>query len=413
MRHVSLLSLLVIAPFWWACSSRGEVLTERALPSTSGSPSAQPVLVVDDGVVLPDPAADVHVSAGSTHACAVVDGRVYCWGANEHGELGTADGQDHDTPTAVASDATFRVVSAGYRHTCALDDRGEVHCWGDNARGQLGIGDRVERSVPQLVSLPGRATSIEARYGHSCAILADARLYCWGTNDEGQLGQGGVFPADDPEALDALRPVQVPVPEVRQVTIGQGHTCAVALTGALYCWGRNTSRELGGGDGIQHRSPVPIGSDVDWLQTAAGQNHTCALRDDETLWCWGLNTAFDSEEGAPLGVAEDTLFDVPTRVGTASDFVVLSTDTFHTCAVQRGERMWCWGRNVEGQLGVSDTEFHPTPTQVPGSFVRVSAGRFFTCAITAEGQVACSGANESGQLGLSGRERRTEFSSGQ
>jgi hypothetical protein len=237
-------------------------------------------------------------------------------------------------------------------------------------------------------------------------------LYCWGANDEGQLGQAGVFPASDPEAEDALSPVQVPVPEVRAVSVGQGHTCAIALTGALYCWGRNTSRELGGGDSIQHRTPLLIGSDLDWLAIAAGQNHTCALRNDETLWCWGLNTAFDGEEGSPLGVAEAGFFDVPTRIGTTSGFIALSGDTFHSCAVQREERLWCWGRNIEGQLGLSDTAFYPTPRLVPGRFARVSVGRFFTCAVTAEGQVACTGANESGQLGLGDRNRRIEFTSG-
>src|SRR5690606_19544591 len=121
----------------------------------------------------------------------------------------------------------------------------------------------------------------------------------------------------------------------RVAGLGQGHGCAIALDGALYCWGRNTERELGDGDQIQIRSPIRVGSDSDWLTLSLGQHHSCALKADESLWCWGQNTGASSEEGAPLGTATPGQLREPTRVGSDSDWLVLSTDTFHTCAINR------------------------------------------------------------------------------
>jgi alpha-tubulin suppressor-like RCC1 family protein len=89
--------------------------------------------------------------------------------------------------------------------------------------------------------------------------------------------------------------------------------------------------------------------------------------------------------------------------------VVLSTDTFHTCVIDRLDRLFCAGRNAEGQLGIPGTQFEPELRRVDGNFARVSVGRFFTCGVTSEGSIACAGANDLGQLGSLDTERRDEF----
>jgi alpha-tubulin suppressor-like RCC1 family protein len=363
----------------------------------------------DGGAALPRPAADVFVSVGSDHTCALVGGKAYCWGNNDAGQLGTGDQGVRLSPTEVPGDLTFTALSVGYGYSCALDDAGRVHCWGDNGRGQLGTGDRDARFEPTIVALPLRAVSLAARFERSCAITSDASLYCWGDNAEGGAGQGGVYVSDDPESADELLPVRVPLDGVRAVGVGQGHTCAVLLDGSLQCWGRNSRRELGAGDQIQHRSPIAVGGAVDWLSLALGQQHSCALASDDSLWCWGANTAVDNQEGAPLAILGATQLDEPTRVGTDSDWLVVSTDTFHTCVIDRSEHLFCAGRNAEGQLGIPGSDFVPELTRVEGNFARVSAGRFSSCAVTSEGVVVCAGENDSGQLGSLDTERRGQF----
>lgn len=71
-------------------------------------------------------------------------------------------------------------------HTCALLENGEVWCWGANDRGQLGDGTTDDRMAPARVPLDW-ASSISAGGAHTCAI-AGTSIHCWGANDHGQLG---------------------------------------------------------------------------------------------------------------------------------------------------------------------------------------------------------------------------------
>ena len=83
----------------------------------------------------------VHTGWGG-HSCAGTADGLYCWGDGEHGQIG--DGRSGND--AIAGSATLALdgpvidVAAGLQHTCALSATGEVYCWGANDRGQLGIG---------------------------------------------------------------------------------------------------------------------------------------------------------------------------------------------------------------------------------------------------------------------------------
>jgi alpha-tubulin suppressor-like RCC1 family protein len=346
------------------------------------------------------------IALGEEHGCAIATSRLYCWGNNEYGQLGLGDATLRDRPTLVAG--SWRAVAAGTRHTCALDELGRVACFGQNDRGQLGTGDREARSEPTFVELPSRATLVTTDFTHTCALLSDATLHCWGKNDEGELGQDDAYPGDQSLDADALSPVAVPG-SWRAVETGQGHTCAIRLEGTLFCWGRNTEHELGESDQIQVRFPIQVGTDADWLSVDAGQSHTCGLRQDFFGYCWGRNTGFETSEGAPLGIPGATEITSPTRLETTGDFTLLRTDTFHTCAVNHDAELFCWGRGVEGQLGLGDQAFHDVPTFVGSGYAAVAVGRFATCAIAEGGGLLCTGKNDQGQLGTGDTAERAVF----
>jgi alpha-tubulin suppressor-like RCC1 family protein len=289
------------------------------------------------------------LAVGRSHACTVLDGTVECWGRNDQGQVSSTRGSDQWTPEPVMFSGRWKLVAAGEAHTCALDDLGGVLCWGGNARGQLGVGDRADREAPTLVPLPARASALSTHFRHSCALLIDGRLACWGENREGQLGQGDAFPVDDPTAADALVPIVVPG-IWRAVSTGDGHTCAVALDGKLWCWGRNSEHELGGDTRIQVRTPLEVEPGTEWLGVSAGQNYTCGVQTDQSLWCWGQNI-----DDGPLGIPGAIELAVPTRVSASNGWTRVEANALHTCALNTASELWCWGRNVEGQLGNGDT----------------------------------------------------------
>ena len=182
------------------------------------------------------------VVAGGGHTCAIdVTGQPWCWGRNDSDQVGVAGGANQPTPVPVLlpGHATAGALSAGGAHSCAVDQAGGVWCWGANDRGQLGF-DSSGASVaaPSPVALPAAATGVSAGGAHSCASLADASIWCWGANDSGQLGDGTTVDRPTPARVAGARGA---------VSAGALHTCASSADHVVSCWGADTSGQLGDG----------------------------------------------------------------------------------------------------------------------------------------------------------------------
>lgn len=343
----------------------------------------------------------VMLDAGNEHSCAVLRGTLYCWGGNQRGRLGVGDGQNRVSPARVGNVESWVEVTTASDHSCARRNDGSVWCFGANDMGQLGSPGVNDVLSPIAVALPERARLVSAESAFSCALLEDASLYCWGQNTEGMLGQ-----ADDYPGEDQFSPVRVSdFDDWSFVDAGQGHACALRGVGNLWCWGRNSQDQLGLGDmaAVQYRYPQRVGDADAWVEVQAGQNHSCGLQAGGSLWCWGenpfgnLGTGDLASQASPLRIDDRNYSD-------------LSLDTFHTCAIDTSSDLWCWGRNVEGQLGLGDIEDRLAPTRVATSgWVQVAVGRFHTCAKKLDDSVWCTGENVVGQLGVGDTDRRNEF----
>lgn len=349
------------------------------------------------------------LSAGVDHTCVVDSGSVRCTGSNRALALGLAGGDRLSLETLPTIDDALD-VGAGYDFTCVLrNGSGRLACFGGNGRAQLGTGDRVARAAPTDVILSAPVVSFSAAFDHACAVLRTGALWCWGSNQEGELGQADEIPRTD-------RAIPVPVaPDTAfvEVSAGQGHTCAIAVDGGLYCMGRNSLGELGLGDGTPGQVAVAtrVGSRR-WSHVACGQNHTCAISADAdagTLYCWGGDSDNDGHPG-PSALFGSEPHRTPTELPLGGGWTALSTDTFHTCALRAGE-LWCWGRNAEGQLGVGSMDVVPDPVHVEpdAEFTDVEVGRFHTCARRADGVVLCTGGNSAGELGVGELSRRSSM----
>ncbi len=335
------------------------------------------------------------VTAGDSHSCALDGtGAAWCWGNNEHGQLGNDTGEaGTPIPVRVSEDLTFTAISAGTRHTCALDQDGGAWCWGVNQDGELGNdSEGTDSSIPVEVAGDHVFTSISAGSQHTCAIDDDRRAWCWGSNSFGRLGREG-----------ASSPVPVEVSgdhEFSSISASSSHSCALDGDGAAWCWGGNDHGQLGHGDEEAEASDVPVAVEGDHVfdELVAGSGHSCAVA-DAAAWCWGDN------EAGQLGSGDDDADSSLRPVGVAGEqsFAPLAAGGQHTCALE-GEAAWCWGADNANQLGAGpgDNELG-VPVEVVGerAFARIAAGDDHTCAID-DGVVYCWGANGRGQLGHDG-----------
>jgi alpha-tubulin suppressor-like RCC1 family protein len=307
---------------------------------------------------LPTPVAGGHrfsqVSVGLGASCGVtLEKKAYCWGRNDHGQLGDGSFDNRFTPVAVLGGHRFREVTAGTIHTCGIIDQTDrAYCWGYNNGGGLGDGTLgTDRATPVLVLGGLRWRQLSGGNGHTCGVTMGSRGYCWGNNGGGQLGDG--------TTLLRLRPTPLAGSlQFRQVTAGGSHSCGVTTVDRAYCWGFNGSGQLGDGGTSRHLKPFAIASQRTWNHVSAGYEHTCALTLSQRAWCWGNNGS------GRLGDGTTTDRLNPVLVGKGMPFRQVTAGTQHSCGVSRLRPAYCWGANSIGQVGVIPSGEYPEPVPV-------------------------------------------------
>lgn len=218
---------------------------------------------------------------------------------------------------------------------------------------------------------------------HTCIRRSDNTIWCWGYNSSGDLGTGSGDEAV-PAQVTAMGATGV------EVAAGASHVCARKSDNTLWCWGDNWYGQLGDGTTSDQSAPVKtvaFGADV--MGVAAGDDHTCARKNDNSLWCWGGSNH------------------VPTQVASLSDVVGIAVGGngvggHHVCARKSDNTLWCWGDNDHGQIGDGTAVYKAVPTQVSDlgtTVIDVVAGESHTCARRIDDTLWCWGYNWFGQLG--------------
>jgi Alpha-tubulin suppressor and related RCC1 domain-containing proteins len=241
------------------------------------------------------------------------------------------------------------------------------------------------------VAADGGVRSIASGYGHSCAVSGRGNVWCWGYNLRGQLGIGAT--------TDELEPQRVVIDgRVIQVSLGSVFSCALTSAGNVFCWGFNGHGELGNQTNASSSVPVRVAlPNRAFRQLAVGVSHACAIDDRDRLWCWGDNV--EGQLGDGTIISRSTPFRV---LGVPGPITSVGAGIRHTCAIGRQGRVWCWGSNFRGQVGDGTTTNRRSPVEVPamGRFnIAVAPGGHSTCAINRRNFLSCWGANDTGQLG--------------
>jgi alpha-tubulin suppressor-like RCC1 family protein len=332
----------------------------------------------------------VEVAVGNGGTCAVKrDGAVWCWGANDAGQLGqgTNDPRAHGAPTRVALPAATHIAYGAF-HLCALLRDGTVQCWGNNKFGQCGVapamsearcdpGDGIvaacERRPRAVAGLTG-VRALTAGRNHTCALLADGNARCWGLNDSAQLGNGRAEPDSAPRPEPTA---VVGLADVVQLSAGGSHTCAVLADGAVRCWGWGDLGQLGGAATTPCTvagsppfrcalAPVAVPELTGAAAVAAGRWHTCAVLRAGGIRCAGRNDEGQAGLGGPTGATCSAFPDTFPCAQTFGEVAApaaraVTVGNYHACGLMLDGTVRCWGAGYYGQVGDGMTTNRPAP----------------------------------------------------
>jgi alpha-tubulin suppressor-like RCC1 family protein len=232
------------------------------------------------------------VSTGYHTAAIKTDGTLWLWGANGNtGQLGDNTVVRKSSPVqTVAFGTNWKQVSCSSYYTAAIKTDGTLWIWGRNNLGQLGDNTIINKSSPiQTITFGTNWKNVSAGGRATAAIKNDGTLWIWGEGDKGELGDN----------LSGINKKSSPIQTVafgtnwKSVSAGYYHTTAIKTDGTLWCWGANSSGQLGDNTVIPKSSPVQtVAFGTNWKQVSAGFQFTAAIKTDGTFWNWGINTPY-------------------------------------------------------------------------------------------------------------------------
>jgi len=295
------------------------------------------------------------IEAGSyfTSCGLTVSGTVYCWGE------GGAPGR-WPLPAGIVVEQ----LSVGASQVCALTDNRQLWCTGDWNSGEIGTGNDEYTHLPVRIVLPDAAVPsyVSAGIGFTCVVTTVGSAYCAGVNGDGQLGNGHTSPS-----RVYTRVVLPDGVSLASISAGLERTCALDTNGAGWCWGRNYNGAFGDGTYTNSRTPrrVALADGTGLVDIRTSWYHTCGIATSGRVLCWGEGSGGSLGWGGSYGgrtIREAALPDGVTAT-------VLRVGLGGTCATTADARVFCWGSNLRGSAGVGST----SPVFTPAEILRVGS----------------------------------------
>lgn len=302
-------------------------------------------------------------------------------------------------------ETTTEMMACGENHTLVVDDSGDVYAFGHNALGELGDVTCDNKTSPVHVEVPGKVVQVAAGNELSFALCSNGDLYAWGDDTSWQMGDGMNISRMEPEKV---------MEDVKAIAAGSTHALAIKKDNSLYVWGSNENGALGIADtecdqtneaGTACQSTAYKLMD-DVISISAGKNYSMAVTSDGTLYAWGYNV--DGQLG--LAQTDSTNADgepyqsTPAKVMDGVSKVVCGS-RYHAMALTSDGTLYSWGNESVGSVGITEVDnqtdmIQTTPVEIMTDVRDMAAGSAHSVALKNDGSVYTWGVNNYGQIGI-------------
>ena len=284
-----------------------------------------------------------------------------------------------DTGRILSWPMNVTLIKCGAYHTVALTENGNLYASGSNSTWQTGIGTTECVRTPQLVLFGFGIETFSCGYGHTIA-LSKTNIFVWGRNREGQLGLG--------DRIDRERPTKLQLKNIVSIECGGDYTMAFTKNNDVYTWGSNYHGQLGLGGSQCHASPVLLClPNINIMAIGCGDLHTVIVSNYKKLFVWGSN------QFGQLGLGDEHIRVTPQEILLDKTCISVSCGALHTVALMSDGVVYSWGELNKIKYLV------PQKIDIP-QIISINCGGYHVVAIDLYHQVYSWGKNDCGQLGL-------------
>lgn len=308
--------------------------------------------------------------------------------------------------------------SLGGSFTLALYNNEKIFVWGNNRFGQLGIGYKNDYIKPQEITsqfalnYDEKITCITASFRSSYLLTNQGRLFAWGNNEYGQLA--------DKTLINCVKPMDITSrfklyndEKIIKISAGGFHALLLTNQGRIFAWGNNQYGQLGDGTYINKSKPVNItpncnlhyNEEIDNIYTGLG--HSLFITSLGRVFSWGnnkygqLGVVNSTKENTPIDITRNFML-----ISNNEKIKTIASGALHTIFITDLGRIFTCGNNEHGQLGDTTMKDSFIPVDITKHFntnqkiIKATAGRNFSLALTNTGKVYGWGNNKFGQLGI-------------
>ncbi len=336
----------------------------------------------------------VDVDTGDGHSVGLTsDGRLFTWGRNTYGQLGTGDYVSSSIRIDITANLNLGVgespakVFSGRYNTFVLTSDSRVLSFGYNPDGQLGDLTLIDRNLPVDITSnlgldPGEVIiGVYPATDHTLLYTSDGRILAFGSNQYGQLGMGTFDVNHTIVETTISNCITVGEDTIIDIEVGETFSGFITNTNEVCVWGENQYGSLGEGGLLNRNLPYSITNQFsidpseNIIQLAIGSWHSMIYTDYGRTYSWGqgsyskLGNGYNFDEEYPDEVTAD--FDLGSE--DINNYFLGEHTTFIFSTI---DNLYGFGSNVDGELGIGSLSSSVDVIQINRDISRLNKIKF-------------------------------------